>query len=76
MRQDEKIENRIKTALSLTKALYPTKLAVALSAEVGATLSNFMDIACDPQVDVFMNKNGKYKVRIEAEATDIKRLEY
>ena len=76
MRQDERIESRIKNALYFAKAIAPPRISVALSSELAEVLDKFMDITGDPQVDISLSKNGKYKIKIEAEASGVKTLNY
>ena len=71
MLENEKIESRAKEILLLEKMKSQSILKEALAQEACELFSSFMILTRPPLVDISVNKNGGYKIKIEAEASEI-----
>ncbi len=69
-----RIEERLNSVLIIDKLNNPNRFSKMLSAEIENLLGDFMVISGKPVVDVLVTNDGKYKIQIQALASELKSI--
>ena len=71
MSESDRIESRLKQVLILDKMKKQMEGLEIFRKNIEDFLQNYASIKGAPMVDIFVDKNGQYKIKIEATASSL-----